>query len=121
VSEQRLLSPKIGLRWWWRCRTLLGKTPINLGFSHRRPFIGGRAMLEVDQGTHTIRWHGLGGRHPMVWPLPSPPPALLRTSSRVEKIGGSGFVSSNSENISCVTFLKHKNNRKQGIGTVASH
>jgi hypothetical protein len=27
------------------------------------------------------------------------------------KIGGSAFVSSNSENISCVTFLKHKNSR----------
>jgi hypothetical protein len=36
------------------------------------------------------------------------------------KIGGSAFVSSNSENISCVTFLKHKNNRIQGTGTVAS-
>jgi hypothetical protein len=36
------------------------------------------------------------------------------------KIGGSGFVSSNSENISCVAFLKHKNRRKQGTGTVAS-
>jgi hypothetical protein len=36
------------------------------------------------------------------------------------KIGGSVFVSSNSENISCVTFLKHKNSRKQQTGTVAS-
>jgi hypothetical protein len=36
------------------------------------------------------------------------------------KIGGSAFVSSNSENISCVTFLKHKNSKKQGTGTVAS-
>jgi hypothetical protein len=27
---------------------------------------------------------------------------------------------SNSENISCVAFLKHKNSRKQGTGTVAS-
>jgi hypothetical protein len=26
--------------------------------------------------------------------------------------GRSAFISSNSENISCVTFLKHKNNRK---------
>jgi hypothetical protein len=31
------------------------------------------------------------------------------------KIGTSAFVSSNSENISCVSFLKHKNNRKQGL------
>jgi hypothetical protein len=34
--------------------------------------------------------------------------------------GRSAFVSSNSENISCVTFLKHKNSRKQGTGTMAS-
>jgi hypothetical protein len=37
------------------------------------------------------------------------------------KIGTSAFVSSNSENISCVDFLKHKNSKKQGTGTVASH
>jgi hypothetical protein len=30
------------------------------------------------------------------------------------------FVSSNSENISSVTFLKHKNSRKQGTGTMAT-
>jgi hypothetical protein len=30
------------------------------------------------------------------------------------------LVSSNSENISYVAFLKHKNSRKQGTGTVAS-
>jgi hypothetical protein len=36
------------------------------------------------------------------------------------KIEGLAFVSSNSENISCVAFLKHKNIRKQGTGTVAS-
>jgi hypothetical protein len=29
-------------------------------------------------------------------------------------------VSSNSENISCVAFLKHKNSRKYGTDTVAS-
>jgi hypothetical protein len=40
--------------------------------------------------------------------------------SRLGKIGGSGFISLNFENISCVTFLKHKNSRKQGTGTVAS-
>jgi hypothetical protein len=31
------------------------------------------------------------------------------------KIGTSGFDSSNSDNISCVTFLKHKNSRKQEL------
>jgi hypothetical protein len=29
------------------------------------------------------------------------------------------LVSSNSENISCVSLLKHKNSRKQGSGTMA--
>jgi hypothetical protein len=36
------------------------------------------------------------------------------------KIASLAFASSNSENISCVAFLKHKNNRKQGTITVAS-
>jgi hypothetical protein len=36
------------------------------------------------------------------------------------KIGTLAFVSSNSENIFCVAFVKHKNSRKQGTGTVAS-
>jgi hypothetical protein len=31
------------------------------------------------------------------------------------KIGGSAIISSNSENISCVTFLKYKNSRKQEL------
>jgi hypothetical protein len=31
------------------------------------------------------------------------------------------FVSSNSENIFCVAFLKHKNSKKEGTGTVASY
>jgi hypothetical protein len=30
------------------------------------------------------------------------------------------LVLSNSENISCVSLLKHKNSRKQGTGTVAT-
>jgi hypothetical protein len=36
VPEQRLLSPKIGLRWRRRYGTFLGKTLIDLGFSRRR-------------------------------------------------------------------------------------
>jgi hypothetical protein len=36
------------------------------------------------------------------------------------KIGVLELVLSNSENISYVAFLKHKNSRKQGTGTVAS-
>jgi hypothetical protein len=33
VPEQRLLSPEIGHRQWWRCGTFLGETPTDLGFS----------------------------------------------------------------------------------------
>jgi hypothetical protein len=36
VPEQRLLSPEIGLQWRRRCGTLLGKTPIDLGFRLRK-------------------------------------------------------------------------------------
>jgi hypothetical protein len=39
---------------------------------------------------------------------------------RVRQIGTSAFISSNFENISFATFLKHKNSRKQETGTVAS-
>jgi hypothetical protein len=59
-------------------------------------------------------------RHPMVRLPSGPPPSLLWTPSRVRKIGTSTFVSSNSENITHITFLKHKNSRKQGTCTVAS-
>jgi hypothetical protein len=50
VLEQRLLSPEIGLQRWRRCRTLLGKMPIDLGFSRRRLYIGEGAMSEGSQG-----------------------------------------------------------------------
>jgi hypothetical protein len=39
----------------------------------------------------------------------------------IGKIGVPELVSSNSENISYVAFLKHKNSKKQGTGTVASY
>jgi hypothetical protein len=51
------------------------------------------------------------------WP---PSGSLSVLVMRPGKIGVSKLVSSNSENISCVAFLKHKNSRKQGTGTMAS-
>jgi hypothetical protein len=55
-------------------------------------------------------WHGQGlGRAPLWCACLLAPLCLifgLREAS--VKIGGSAFVSSNSENISYVTFLKHK-------------
>jgi hypothetical protein len=45
--------------------------------------------------------------------------ALFRLSFglrlRVSKIGTSAFISSNVENISCITLLKYKNSRKQEL------
>jgi hypothetical protein len=48
------------------------------------------------------------------WPM-APLHLLFGLCKALAKIGGSAFVSSNSENISCVTFLKHKNSRKQEL------
>jgi hypothetical protein len=71
-------------------------------------------VSEGCQGAHTTPWRGQEGGvppHGVVgpWPLSGSP---LVSVLCPEKIGGSGFVLSNSENISCVTFLKHKNSRK---------
>jgi hypothetical protein len=75
----------------------------------------------VGQGHLTIGSRGPGGVPPYgeaaLWP-PSGSRLVLVLLPR--KIELSAFVSSNSENISCVAILKHKNNRKQGTGTVAS-
>jgi hypothetical protein len=66
-------------------------------------------MLGGGLGAHTRPRCGQGVARAMgVWLPPSPPSSLLWTPSRIGKIGTSAFVSSNSENISCVTFIKHK-------------
>jgi hypothetical protein len=122
VPEQRLLSPEICLRRRRRCRTVLGKTPILLGFLVGRLFIGGGAASEGHQGGLTTPGHGQEGGTPLMVSLPSGPPSgsLSVLVLHPGKIGVSVLVSSNSENISYVAFLKHKNNRRHGTGTVAS-
>jgi hypothetical protein len=121
VPEQRLLSPKIH-RWRrWSCITLSRKTLIDLGFGVGRLYIGGDAAPEVDQAPHTMWRRGPGGAPALGVADPYPPSGSHSVFVMCpEKIGGSSFVSSNSENISSVAFLKHKNNRKQETGTVAS-
>jgi hypothetical protein len=121
VPEQRLLSPKIR-RWRRRsCRTLSQKSPIDLGFSVARLYIGGEAASEGHQGHLTMGPHGPGGApphgEPTLWP-PSGSRSVLVL--RPGKIGVLVFVLSNFENISGVAFLKYKNSRKQGTGTVSS-
>jgi hypothetical protein len=66
------------------------------------------------------RGQGLG-RAPLLCGRPLPPSGSLSVFGTLpEKIRLLELVSSNSENISCVAFLKHKSSRKQGTGTVAS-
>jgi hypothetical protein len=117
VPEQRLLSPKIGLRWRRHCGTFHGSMLDDLGFLHRRQYIGGRAMSVGARGVHTMWWRGQRWARTTLWC--GRLPALLRLPFglhvRNRKIGTLGFVSSNSENISCITFLKYKNSRKQEL------
>jgi hypothetical protein len=93
-----------------------------LGFSRRGEYIGERAASGGGLGGLTPWWHGPGvGRATLGCGEPLAPLCLIfglcDASGRIE---GLAFVSSNSENISCVAFLKHKNSRKQGTGIVAS-
>jgi hypothetical protein len=62
---------------------------------------------------HLVAWARDRPRHPMVR-LPAGPPSVsaLDSVSYREKIGTLAFVSYNSENISFVNFLKHKNTKK---------
>jgi hypothetical protein len=88
--------------------------PIVLGFSVPKLFIGERASSEVDQGGLTTRGRGQEGGappygEPALWP---PFDSLSVLVLRPGKIGVSMVISSNSKNISCVAFLKHKNIRK---------
>jgi hypothetical protein len=110
VPEQRLLSPEIR-RWWRRsCETLLEISPIVLGFSVGRLFIGEGASSGVDQGGLTTRGRGQEGGTPPHGEAALWPPSDSRSVHvlRPGKIGVSVFGLSNSENIFCVAFLKHK-------------
>jgi hypothetical protein len=57
-------------------------------------------------------WAAPPGSEGALWPLSG---SRLVLVLRPGKIGVSIFVLSNSENISCVAFLKHKNTRKQEL------
>ena len=79
-----------------------------LGFSRKEQFIGERARSVEAQGPYTT-WRRIGGgTRATTWC--GHLGALLRLSfglrERVGEIGAWVFVSSNSENISLITFLK---------------
>jgi hypothetical protein len=89
---------------------------------HREASYRRRASSRGGPGGLTMGGHDQGlGRTPCgvasLWPLSG---SRLVLVLRPGKIGVSELVSSNSENISCVAFLKHKNSRKLGTVTVAS-
>jgi hypothetical protein len=102
MPEQRLLSPKTRLQWWWRYGTFRGWILIDLGFSCQRQYIGGRERSVNTQGAHTIARCGQRWTRAMAWC--GRLPTLLRLPFglrlRVRKIETLAFVSSNSENIS---------------------
>jgi hypothetical protein len=89
-----------------------GKEICSLGFSHRGELIGERASSRGGPGVGRAT---LGcGR------LLAPLHLIFGLREASVKIEGWAFVSSNFKNISCVAFLKYKNSRKQGTGTMAS-
>jgi hypothetical protein len=99
-----------------------GKSDPSFRFFPSRGLIGEGAASWGGPGTLTIGGCGQGlGRAPLWCGLPLAPFHLIFGLRKASvKIGGSAFVSSNSKDISRVTFLKHKNSRKQGTGTMAS-
>jgi hypothetical protein len=117
VLEQRLLSLETRLRWRQRCRTFCGWRPIDLGFSRRGQYIGGRARSVGARGAHTMWWRDQRWACATLWCgcFPDHLHLLFGLRLHVRKIGTSGFISSNSENIFCATFLKYKNSRKQEL------
>jgi hypothetical protein len=90
-------------------------------FSSRRIYRQRGGIRKWTRGSHPW-WRGPGPSRAALgcsWSL-APLRLCFGLCHMLGKIGTSAFVSSNSENISCVTFLKHKNKRKQETGTVAS-
>jgi hypothetical protein len=86
-------------------------------FSHRGEYISGRAASGSGLGAHTCPWRDLGVARAMGWRgrLLAPLRLCFRFRDASGKIGILAFVSFNSENISCVAFLKHKNSRNREL------
>jgi hypothetical protein len=99
------------------CSKFRGKFIDPLGFSYRGDYIGGRAASECGLGAHTWSWRGQGVARTMPWcgrPL-VPLRLIFRLRLVSGKIGILAFVSFNSENISYVAFLKHKNSKNREL------
>jgi hypothetical protein len=86
-------------------------------FFRRGEYIGGRTVSGSGPGAHTCPWRGLGVAHAMEWRgrLLAPLRLIFGLRHASRKIRTLAFVSSNSENIFCVAFLKHKNSRNREL------
>jgi hypothetical protein len=93
-----------------------GKSDLSLRFFPSRGLYRRRGIVRSGARRPHHGWAQPGAvpRPPVVWPASGPPPSHLRSSRSFGKIRGLAFVSSNSENISCVTFPKHKKQQKTG-------
>jgi hypothetical protein len=96
--------------------------PTPLGFSVPRLYIGEGALSGGCQGGLTHRGRGRAWAAPPLcvgspWPPSGSRLVLVLYPGKIRLLE---LVSSNSKNISCVAFLKPKNSRKQGTGTMAS-
>jgi hypothetical protein len=92
------------------CSMFRGKLIGPIRFSRRGEYIGGRAASEGGPGAHNTWWRGQGLVHATLWcawPL-VPLHLSFGLCLMLGKIGTLAFILSNSENISCIAFLKHK-------------
>src|SRR3954469_1946445 len=88
-----------------------------LGFSRNEESIGEEGESEVPRWAQTPPRHGPGLGRAWVGSghLAGPPEVIFWHSLRYVIIWHWQFVPCNSENISCTTFLKYKNSRKQEL------
>jgi hypothetical protein len=94
-----------------------GKLNGHFRFSRRGEYIGGRVASGSGPGAHTTARRDEGVAHAVAWcgrPL-VPLSLCFGLRDAPGKIGTLAFVSSNSENISCVAFLKHKNSKNREL------
>jgi hypothetical protein len=84
-------------------RYVSGKSDRPLGvFSSRRIYWRRGGVRKWTRGAHPlVARPGLGPRHPRVWPAPGPLRLIFGLCLMSGKIGGSAFVSSNSEKFLC--------------------
>jgi hypothetical protein len=112
--EELLDPPNLASMTAAACSMFGGKLIGAFRFSRRGEYIGGREASGSGSGANTCPWRDLGVARAMGWRgrLLAPFRLCFGLRDASGKIGTLAFVSSNSENISCVAFLKYKNSKK---------